>query len=171
MSPQSDGDVSARGLGISVTHGSSSLESDSGTGSRCSFLRAQVQRDPWLQQQSSATLMIRNCCCYASETPRKAHPEYHCHVYKHPCYVPSHHNRNGRGQSETFAESGNGCTGRLDVPKERLKEFPKLEPNTYLLIDVLEWSVGMLTVAHTMASNAGIASVLFAFDQHLECRI
>jgi hypothetical protein len=35
-----------------------SSESDSGTGSKCSFFRAQVQRAPWLQQQS-VILLVR----------------------------------------------------------------------------------------------------------------
>jgi len=36
-----------------------------------------------------------------------------------------------------------------------------------LFIDVLEWSIGMLAVANTMASHACLAGILFAFDQHL----
>lgn len=65
--PDSDWAVCARGL-LATERGRASSESDSGTGSRCSFLMAQEHRAPWLQQQLSATLMIRNCCCVASET-------------------------------------------------------------------------------------------------------
>jgi hypothetical protein len=43
-----------------------------------------------------------------------------------------------------------------------------LRDRTSLLIDVLERSIGMLTIAHTMASNAGLAGKFLAFDQHLD---
>jgi hypothetical protein len=69
VKPPSELAVRARGLRLSllgVEEEEASSESDSGTGSKCSFLRAQEQRPPWLQQQLSAVLMIRNCCCDAS---------------------------------------------------------------------------------------------------------
>jgi hypothetical protein len=65
--PVSDWAVSARGLRrpvLGADDDEASSESDSGTGSRCSFFSAQEQRAPWLQQQLSAILVIRNCCCY-----------------------------------------------------------------------------------------------------------
>jgi len=46
-----------------------------------------------------------------------------------------------------------------------------LRDRTSLLIDVLERSIGMLTIAHTMASNAGLAGKFLAFDQHLDGRV
>ena len=38
--------------------------------------------------------------------------------------------------------------------------------DAYFFIDMLERSVGMLTIANTMTSHACLAGVLFAFDQH-----
>lgn len=35
-----------------------------------------------------------------------------------------------------------------------------------LLVDVLKWTVGMLTIADTMPSHAGIASIFLAVDKH-----
>lgn len=70
VNPVSDVDVTARGLSGSLVvtaEEDASSESDSGTGSKCSFFRAQEQRPPWPQQQSSAILGIRNCCCHTSK--------------------------------------------------------------------------------------------------------
>lgn len=36
----------------------------------------------------------------------------------------------------------------------------------YLLVDVLEWPVGVLAVTNTMASHARLAGELFSLDQH-----
>jgi hypothetical protein len=56
--PDSDWAVSARGLLRPETDEGSS-ESDSRTGSRCSFLRAQEHLVPWVHPQFSATSRIR----------------------------------------------------------------------------------------------------------------
>lgn len=54
----SDCTVRARDLRLFSTAGvdeaEASSESDSGTGSRCSFFKEQVHRRPWLQQHESA---------------------------------------------------------------------------------------------------------------------
>ena len=42
-----------------------------------------------------------------------------------------------------------------------------LEYKVYLLVDMLQRSIGMLTVANTMASHAGLTGILLAFDQHV----
>jgi hypothetical protein len=41
-----------------------------------------------------------------------------------------------------------------------------LRHRTAFLVDVLEWAICMLAVADTMPADAGLASVLLAFDQH-----
>lgn len=64
VSPFSDCAVNARGRDVALVGtagGDASSESNSGTGSRWSFLRAQEQRPPWLQQHLSAGSKIRHC--------------------------------------------------------------------------------------------------------------
>jgi hypothetical protein len=41
-----------------------------------------------------------------------------------------------------------------------------LEYKVYLLVDVLQRSIEVLTVADTMASHTSLTGVLLAFDQH-----
>lgn len=47
----------------------------------------------------------------------------------------------------------------------RLWDVPK--STSYLFVDVLQRSVGMLAVAHSVSSHTGLAGIFLAFDQHL----
>jgi len=42
-----------------------------------------------------------------------------------------------------------------------------LRDGTTLFVDVLQWSIGVLAIAYTMASHTRLAGVLFALDQHV----
>lgn len=72
----------------------------------------------------------------------------------------------------SFADSFSMCllaTLTTDVCRARFSQgstVGALRHGTALFIDVLERSVGMLTIAHTMTSHTSLAGVLFAFDQH-----
>lgn len=43
-----------------------------------------------------------------------------------------------------------------------------LRYGTTLFIDVLQWPIGVLAVANTMASHTCLAGILLALDQHLD---
>ena len=165
--------VCARGLrtsGVGTETDAASSESDSGTGSKCSFLIEQEQRPPWLQQQISATSMIRNCCWCAFQNPRKAYPVYYPHANKRLWSVPSHHTHNGHVPTYSFEGFGNGYIVKQGGPEVRHqhRSHTRLKQNlnycTYLFIDVLQRPVGMLTIAHAVASYTGLACVFLSLD-------
>jgi len=147
----SDCAVSARGLPVEMDDASS--ESDSGTGSRCSFFRAQEQRPPWLQQQLSATLRIRT----TAVRPQISHEKLTLRI--------------SIKSTSSFGMGLFATTITADMGGARFAQGPAvgtLRHWTSLFIDVLEWSVRMLAVADSVASHACLAGVFFSFDQHFE---
>lgn len=58
----------------------------------------------------------------------------------------------------------------FDVSRARLSHGAAvcaLGNRSTLLVDMLKWTVRMLTIAHAMAANAGLASILFSIDYHI----
>jgi hypothetical protein len=165
----SDCAVSARGLPVEMDDASS--ESDSGTGSRCSFFRAQEQRPPWLQQQLSATLRIRT----TAVRPQISHEKLTLRIS-----IKSTSSF-GMGLFATTITADMGGARFAQGPAVgTLRHWTSLQvvrltywhfngrDLMYLFIDVLEWSVRMLAVADSVASHACLAGVFFSFDQHFE---
>jgi hypothetical protein len=83
--------------------------------------------------------------------------------------VPSRRNHNGRAQSGTYAESDSGCTVRLVDPVRIFisMRLSVVARESYLFVDVLQRSVGMLAVTNTMTSHTCLTGIFFALDQHL----
>lgn len=112
----SEGEVTARGRRNSALIEDVSSESDSGTGSRCSFFKAQEQRPPWLQQHSSAILEYQKLLLSRLAYSRKAYPAIRYHLDMSPLHGLFQHNRTLHERFETFADFDNGCIARQDVP-------------------------------------------------------
>jgi hypothetical protein len=79
------------------------------------------------------------------------------------------HSRIERVRSGICVEFDSGCTVRLVDPVEEslVDGWGGLTGRTYLFVDMLQWSVGMLAVTNTMTSYTCLTSILFALDQHL----
>lgn len=74
---------------------------------------------------------------------------------------------NGWLQVGTFARLLTTVT--LDVGRARLAHGATVRALgnwSTLLVDMLKWTVRMLTVAHTMAADAGLAGILFSINYH-----
>jgi hypothetical protein len=70
-------------------------------------------------------------------------------------------------QMGTFARLLTTVT--LDMGRARLAHgatVRALGNRSTLLVDMLKGTVRMLTIAHTMAANAGLASILFSINYH-----
>lgn len=74
---------------------------------------------------------------------------------------------NGWLQMGTFARLLTTVT--LDMGRARLAHGATVRALgnwSTLLVDMLKWTVRMLTVAHTMAADAGLAGILFSINYH-----
>jgi len=61
-------------------------------------------------------------------------------------------------------------TVTLDMGRARLAHSATvraLRNRSTLLVDMLKWTIRMLTIAHTMAANAGLAGILFSINYHI----
>jgi hypothetical protein len=84
--------------------------------------------------------------------------------------VPSRrHSHSGHEQIETCGGFDSEYTVILDGPVKVSEQVATEKRGlSYLFIDVLQRSIGVLTVANTMAPHTCLAGILFALDQHLD---